>query len=432
MRKDGGENRVEKKTERGESIKAYFVRLLGKYDVRDEKQFLYIGKWLIFVLLLLVEGLAVLVRLDGFFDKGGWGSFIGLLAVVALLTLSMALHLFAVRGKGKIVFYALDVLFAGGFLFFTGGVYSVIVYMLVLTRIYFEIKRPKNAVLVFVVSILLYIAAYGLQVWIKEGLIIWDLLQLAGRAFGFLLAIATHFVAVQISLAFYRQFLKLDKTLEELETSKKELEKAYAVAKEVSALEERQRIAKDIHDTAGHSITTVIMQTETAKRLMETDPEGAKGKLVAANLQAKHALEELRNSVHLLSGASENTTLKDELEGILHDSSDGTGVNIRSEIEEMEVSPSKRRFLCNTLKEGISNGLRHGKATAFWFELKKEEGNILFLLSDNGKGIDGEWRLGFGLTTMQERARALGGEVFFEWEEGFEIRIILSQDNYGS
>jgi signal transduction histidine kinase len=246
------------------------------------------------------------------------------------------------------------------------------------------------------------------------------------QSFGSAVVLSVHYLIVQIALAFYRQFLKLDKALKELDHSQKQLQKAYEAAKELSALEERQRIAKDIHDTAGHSITTVIMQTEAAKLIIEKSPQEAKQKIVSANLQAKHALEELRNSVHLLSGIAENQTLKSALENIIHETTDGTNIYIRSSIQELSLSPAKARFLCNTLKEGISNGLRHGNATAFWFELKEEEGKICFLLSDNGAGVQEKGvKLGFGLRTMRERVQALGGEIIFhsEAEEGFEIAI---------
>ncbi len=431
-RKEEKQTHVEKRNERAEGIRAYFVRLFGKYDFRNEEHFLYFGKWLIFILLLLVEALIVLQRIEDFSAKGGWGSFSVFLGVVATLTLSMALQLFAVKGiKGKIAFYVIDIIAACAFLFFVGGVYTLIVYMLVLTQVYFEAQRTKHSVLLWIASTLLYIFAYGVQLWRKSGGLSWGFFQLLNLTFGFMVAITAHFLAVQIALAFYRQYLKLDKTLRELDERKKELEKAYAVVAEVTALEERQRIAKDIHDTAGHSLTTVIMQTELAKRVVESDPEEAKRKLVAANLQAKHALEELRDSVHLLSGSTENKTLVDALMDIIHDSTDGTGIKIRSEIAEVQVSPAQYRFLCNTLKEGVSNGLRHGGATAFWVELKKENGEIHFLLSDNGRGAEKDFALGFGLTTMQERAKALGGEVsFYSDGEGFEIRLTMGE-NYG-
>jgi signal transduction histidine kinase len=106
---------------------------------------------------------------------------------------------------------------------------------------------------------------------------------------------------------------------------------------------------------------------------------------------------------------------------------DGTEIIIRSEIEDLTLSPTKHRFLCNSLKEGISNGLRHGGATAFWFELKQDGDKVEFLLSDNGKGFGKDFIMGFGLTSMRDRARTLGGEVYLESEEGegVELRIQL-------
>jgi signal transduction histidine kinase len=169
------------------------------------------------------------------------------------------------------------------------------------------------------------------------------------------------------------------------------------------------------------------MQTESAKRIIDSNPEEAKAKIVAANLQAKHALEELRNSVHLLSGVQENMTLKSALLAIIHESMDGTGIVIRSEIEEVAVGEKYYRFLCNALREGISNGIRHGGATAFWFELKSLDKKVSFLLSDNGKGVDGEVQMGFGLRMMKERAGALGGALTIVTgiEEGFEFHLEL-------
>ena len=73
--------------------------------------------------------------------------------------------------------------------------------------------------------------------------------------------------------------------------------------------------------------------------------------------------------------------------------------------------------------------MRHGGATAFWFELKLEKDKIQFLLSDNGKGVKaGEWQTGFGLSSMQNRAKSFGGEVAFATDEGFELTITLPKD----
>ena len=404
-------------------FRAYFLRLFDKYDLRNERQFNYFWKWMIFIALVVVLVSLALGHLNAY---GVNAMFVLLACFGGALLLVDGLKLFlAPKGKWRTTLYAIEAVFASSFTFVTDGGAAMFVYVLVLTELYFSAERTRPSMILFAVAVPLYVTSYLIRYFflfetVKE------LLPLLTDLISSVFTLILHFIVVQVGLAFYRQFLRLDKALAELDESKKELEKAYAVVAEVTALEERQRIAKEIHDTAGHSITTVIMQTEAAKLMIESNPKEAKHKIVAANLQAKHALEELRDSVHLLSGQKENQTLKAALESIIHESTDGTGITVRSEIDEISVSSAKHRFLCNSLKEGISNGLRHGGATAFWFELKKENEEIKFLLSDNGKGVNaGEWQLGFGLSGMQNRARSLGGEVSFATEEGFELTIVL-------
>ncbi len=412
-------------------FQAYFLRLFGKWDFRNEESFIRFAKWLIYACFIIVVGFLVLDYVRDFSFGGNQTVFFVLIGVAALLLLSEGLKLFVVLGKsGQLFFLIVDTLAACCFTFVGGGSYAVAVCALVLTEYYIVTDHARVAFGMLLGGVGLYVGGYLLQslVFYPESV---GLYQILTGTFGGMLVLLLHFTVMQIGMAFYRQFLRLDKALTELGESKKELEKAYAVVAEVTALEERQRIAKEIHDTAGHSITTVIMQTEAAKLLIEQNPTEAKGKIVAANLQAKHALEELRDSVHLLSGVKENQTLARALQDIIHESTDGTGITIRSEIDEITVSSAKFRFLCNTLKEGISNGLRHGGATAFWFECKNEAGKIRFLLSDNGKGVKTDGlQLGFGLSSMRERAKSLGGEVAFssETDEGFEITMTLPAD----
>ncbi|MBQ3221814.1 MAG: sensor histidine kinase [Clostridia bacterium] len=429
MKKPSAGDKEQKKRE-----KKYFLRLFEKYDFRDEQQFVTFWKVFSVCVLVVLEVFILLQHVDQFEERGGWRTLGLILGVSALLLLVQALKHFAVQNtRAKKVFFVFDMVLAGLFIFLTSGSYTLIVYMLITTEYYLTAKRTRGSVVLFCIAAPLYGAFEVMQAYLSFGGTTTEvnLFPLLTGSIGSVFALLLHFVIVQVALAFYRQFLRLEKTLKELDESKKELEKAYEVVAEVSALEERQRIAKDIHDTAGHSITTVIMQTESAKLLIDKSPEEAKNKIVAANLQAKHALEELRDSVHLLSGGKESVTLKTALENIVHESTDGTGITIRSEIEDAEVSPAKFRFICNTLKEGISNGLRHGGATAFWFEFKREGETLRFLLSDNGKGCKlEELKTGFGLTSMIDHAKSLGGEVKFHTEEGegFEITLTLPVD----
>ena len=408
-------------------IRTYFVHLFGKINFRNEAQFLAFGKWLVFIVLMVVEALMLVQSIDDYKGDGAWVKLVVLLSLVAVLTASEAVQIFAVRGKAKFVFYSIDAVAACFCLFFAHGTFPLVLYMLVLTQFYISAEKFRFSIIVFAVSMPLYAVIFGSRGdFMKIGAD--GFLSVLWQGLGAVVAITIHFLVVHIALAFYRQYLKLNKAVQELDESRRKLQKAYEAVAEVTALEERQRIAKDIHDTAGHSITTVIMQTESAKRIIDSSPEEAKAKIVAANLQAKHALEELRDSVHLLSGRAEKQPLQTSLQAILNESTDGTGIIIRSAIEEIDLAEAQARFLCNSLKEGISNGIRHGGATAFWFELKAEENTVEFLLSDNGTGLsDGELRAGFGLSAMQDRAQYFGGKAEFQSEvdEGFEIRITL-------
>ena len=411
-------------------LRAYFKRLFGSDENQYEERLLFIAKWVLFGLLLLVELLILLQHVENLILQGNWFMFSVLFIAAVVLTVAEGVKLFVLRqDKYRTVFYVIEIVAACGFVVVTEGTYSVLLYILMLTQFYVGAATLRSALYMYVGSLPLFAISYTLQVYFAEGNSIG--VEILRKGFSAFSAITLHFLALQVILIFYRQYVRLNKTLVELDKSKKELEKAYAVVAEVTALEERQRIAKEIHDTAGHSMTTVIMQTEAAKRIIDTNPAEAKVKLIAANLQAKNALERLRESVHLLSGQTENVTLKVDMENIIHESTDGTGIKIRSSIEDITVSEAKHRFLCNTLKEGISNGLRHGNAKAFWLELKIKEGKIHFLLSDNGSGLDTEtFESGFGLTTMRERARSLGGEMFIMSEpgEGFELNITLPMD----
>lgn len=394
-----------------------------------------IGKVLIFLALVLVEIIIAVDCRDARVE--GIRALLVILPVSAALAAENAVKLFALRSfKQRIVCYVIDLLFLLVLTYFSGGRLISTLFVVILSEFYLSQEKISGNIAMGVSSVVLYLGMLSLSQALRDEPVELDLL--ISSAFNDLIIFALHFLIMNFLLLMYRKNEEIAKRVKELDESNKKLAEsnqklaeAMEKLKEVTALEERQRIAKDIHDTAGHSITTVIMQTEAAKLAIERDPEGAKRSVVAANLQAKHALEELRESVHLLSGSRSAATLKDMLLGIVHESTDGTGIAVRCDIDDVSLCDAKCRFLCNTLKEGISNGLRHGKATAFYFELKRGEKDVSFLLSDNGSGMEiAALKEGFGLKGMHSRAASLGGTVWFETEqeEGFEIHLRLPLD----
>ncbi len=413
----------------------FFKYFEERINWKDEKKVAFAIKMMIFALTLMVE-LWLFIRLflwsniptgEGNFFK----YFVWMICAGATLTLCGGLRLFILKPPTlKTICFILEMVASALMIVVTGYTYLVLLYLLLLTGFYIETQKALNTLLVFAISVVAYIlSSSAAMTWwsgveVPYGVVIsesvWALVALVG-----------HFFFMNFAMGFYRQYLQLDRTMSELTDSRAQLQKAYDSLAAATALEERQRIAKEIHDTAGHSLTTVIMQTESAKLLMEKNPEEAKRKIVAANLQAKHALEELRESVHVLSGNTARGTLKIELEKVIEESAQGTGLNIRFDIEDITVEPAKDRFLCNTLKECISNAIRHGGATAFWVELKAVDGKVRLVVSDNGEGADtATLKVGFGLSSMSEYAERFGGSVHIssEIDDGFEVTVLLPWD----
>lgn len=384
------------------------------------------GKLLVFGLLLTVSIIIVIANRN---VKPTYSLWI-IISVEGLLLIENAVKMWGSKKWGhKVTCYVFDSLLLIVLTYLTDGYLISTMYVIILSEFYLTQEKLLGNIIMGACSVLLFLVMFGVFNAIKyESIDVW---RIVSSSFNDLLLFVMHFLIMNFTLLIYRKNNEIEKTLKELNETHRKLREAYADLQAVTALEERQRIAKDIHDTAGHAITTVIMQTEAAKLVIDEDPQEAKRKIASANLQAKRALEELRASVHLLSGTDENHSLRDELLKIVHESSDGTDVNFRCYIDNISLCDAKARFVCNTLKEGISNGLRHGGATAFLFEFKKEGDIVSFLLSDNGKGMRlSDLKEGFGLTGMHERAGALGGTVWFETEpdEGFEIHMTLPVD----
>lgn len=425
MNKNNGPHEKYNNAEMGKKDKFHVIGFLKNPDFSQETRLIQVGKILIFFLLVFFEIVVVAQNSGDWRKDEEWWRLVLVLFCEVILTCAEASKLFFISDvKEKISCYAVELLISFLLVFLTNSAFLIILYLLILTEIYISSEKIIPSTVIFAVCVPIYVILYsGVLILQEQEFSTVEILSASATA---ILTLSLHFIFINFFMSFYRQYLKLDKTLKELDESKMELQKAYDELAEVTALQERQRIAKDIHDTAGHSITTVIMQTEAAKLILDSNPQEAKSKIVAANLQAKHALEELRESVHLLSGRRAKLSLKESLQQIINESTDGTGISIRSAIEDVTLSDEAYRFLCNTLKEGISNGLRHGGATAFWFELRTNEKMIEFLLSDNGCGMDlSELKEGLGLFGMKDRAEKLGGKMVLssEKDEGFEIYL---------
>ena len=405
------------------------LKILKKYI--SEKNIIQGLRYIILALLVFLCGVIAVAS----FERGAGLPVILTLASAAALVFSMVMKIFVMRTfLRKIAWYVIDSLLLLVFTVFSswgislvfGSSYIYLVYMLVLSEYYLSAPSLRDCAIMFAVNLAAYTIVYIINAVVRNEF--GSAFLVSSQYFLVLIVLVLHFIMFNFAMTVSRKNKQIEENLRELEESRNELLRAYEKVEEATVIEERNRIAKEIHDTAGHSLTTVIMQTEAARLAMEKDPARARHCIDAANLQAKNCLEELRLSVHLLSGRRENVTLKEYLEGILDETAEGTSFTVRSKIDDVEMTDEAERFISNTLREGISNGIRHGGSTAFFFELKDMGNYVELLLSDNGAGADmSKFKEGFGLSGMRAKAEALGGMINFSSEpgEGFEIRLSL-------
>ena len=379
------------------------------------------------IILLVIE---IIVCAQTYSPGGNIAQYISFVVCCVALAVFETVNAFAIKKfVAKMVFYGFDsaMLVAIGIL--TGSPLLSAMYCIVLTGCYLSVEKFKDRTILFGVGCGIYTVAFIVG-WVIQnvGTSTYDsaVRIISGLFFG-LLIIALDYVIVQFLIKFARTNRELSAALKDADESRAQLEQAYEQLTRTKVYEERNRIAKDIHDNAGHSMTTVIMQTEAAKLLIDENPQEAKNRIISANIQARNALEQMRESVHLLAGRSQTRALREELEEIIAQTIDGTDIRARYDLSDITTSERQYRFICNSLKELLANGLRHGAATAFYIELKEVFGNISLLVSDNGKGVDGDICEGFGLKGVREKAETLGGRCIFTSEagEGFETEITL-------
>lgn len=180
-------------------------------------------------------------------------------------------------------------------------------------------------------------------------------------------------------------------------------------------LEERHRITGNIHDTVGHALTATIVQLEAAKRLLDRDPRLAMDKLAASQGLIRRGLEEIRQSVRLLSDDFSSYDLTDAMIGLIRETEQSADARFELRMEPFpeSLTPLQKRVLYQALQEGITNALRHGGSTRFLFSINVREPVILFRLESDGITYEPS-SFGFGLKAMSERVSQLGGVMSVE------------------
>jgi signal transduction histidine kinase len=212
-----------------------------------------------------------------------------------------------------------------------------------------------------------------------------------------------------------------EKTQIALEAANRQLRDYAAQADDLATMRERNRLAREIHDSLGHYLTIVNTQIEAARAIMPTDPERGAYLLERAQALTKEGLSEIRRSVSALR--AEQRPLPDAIRALIaeHESS---GLSIGYEVEgaARPCSPPVEQALYRAAQEGLTNVRRHAHATRADVQLCYTPERVTLCIHDNGVG-SADGAAGFGLIGLRERLNPLNGVVHTESAQGFTLRV---------
>jgi signal transduction histidine kinase len=215
--------------------------------------------------------------------------------------------------------------------------------------------------------------------------------------------------------------------LAELQIAHERLQAYASRVEELAVSQERNRLAREMHDALGHRLTVAAVQLEGAERLIPTNPARAAHMVNTVHEEVVEALAELRRTVATLRTPLDvDMSLLTALTRLAHGFEAATNIKVnRSLPEELpSLAEAQRLALYRAAQEALTNVQRHAQARQVWLELALENQTITLLVKDDGRGFDPETaQAGFGMRGLRERVIHLKGEFHLESSPGHGTQI---------
>jgi two-component system sensor histidine kinase DesK len=190
---------------------------------------------------------------------------------------------------------------------------------------------------------------------------------------------------------------------------------------QLAAVAERERIARDLHDVLGHTLSVIVLKAELAGRLIERDPQRAAQEIADVERTARTALSEVREAI----GGYRSRGLPAEME-LARNTLQAAGVTLSCESPMPNLGAEEETVLCLAVREAVTNIVRHAQATHCRMRFTTStDGFHSLLIADDGAPPD--LREGNGLRGMRERVQSLGGRLSVTTDPGVTLLIELPQ-----
>lgn len=198
-----------------------------------------------------------------------------------------------------------------------------------------------------------------------------------------------------------------------------------AMAKQEAAANERKRVAREMHDTVAYTLTNLVMMLDAAVGLAVTDSENLVDHLSHVRARAQEGLTEVRRTLQALRPV-QLTEIRGlpAIKRLVSAFADATRIEVKLNLGSAPLVFGEEADLVayRLVQEGMTNALRHGKATLINISFSQVNDGVGIQIKDNGIGANGI-KEGFGLVGMRERIERLGGrlEVYTKFGEGFTL-----------
>ncbi len=205
-------------------------------------------------------------------------------------------------------------------------------------------------------------------------------------------------------------------------------------SRETAIMEERSRVARDIHDTLAQGLTGIVVQLGAAQRALEVAPQDAPEHLKLAQEMAREALAEARRSIWNLRAPNlARGELRDALAGLAQRSSNlHTQVQFETRGKEWELRAEVESALLRVAQEALVNVGKHAQATQVEVTLEYQPDAVRLVVQDNGVGLNNQMvqaakgpTSGFGVIGMRERIELWGGELKLENDPGARVEATI-------
>ena len=211
----------------------------------------------------------------------------------------------------------------------------------------------------------------------------------------------------------------------QLEATNESLRASATQVAELSATAERNRLARDIHDSLGHHLTAIALLLDKAMAFRDRDPATADEAVTNARRSTGQALDDVRRSVGALHDQTGPFRLSAALDELARQANDGRlAVTLDWQGDESRYDTATLRALYRVAQEGMTNIRRHANATQASIDVQCGLSSAHLVITDNGTGVP-PGAEGFGLRGMRERVELIGGSVALEANPGGGTRLAI-------